>query len=76
MAVCFLYQFPVDIVQCTLLYTGTLDKALFTRYQEPTAMFNWSPCMYIKNSLNLAWVKILNKYKKHLWALILGQRKD
>ena len=26
------------------LYTCTLDKSLFTRYQKNTALVNWSPC--------------------------------
>ena len=29
-----------SLVQCTLLYTRTMDKFLFTRYQKNTAMYN------------------------------------
>ena len=41
MALCFWYRRKRRLVQCTLLYTCTLEKS---RYQKNTAMFNWSPC--------------------------------
>ena len=32
------------LVQCMWLHTCTIHKSIFTRYQEQTSMFNWSPC--------------------------------
>ena len=42
------YLVPCEklLVQCTLVQWRTLDKSLFTQYQENTYMFIWSPCTY------------------------------
>ena len=32
------------LVQCTLLYTRTLDNSLFTKYQKNADIYIWSPC--------------------------------
>ena len=39
------------LVKSTLLYTCTLDKTLFPRYQKNMAMFNWWPCTWINGLL-------------------------
>ena len=41
----FLVPWEMWLVQWSLLYLSTLEKTLFTRYQQKTAMFNWSPCI-------------------------------
>ena len=46
MAVFFWFLFKKWLVQCTLLYTCTLNKSLLIRYQKNKAMFNWSPCTW------------------------------
>ena len=51
MAVCFFYLIKW-LFQCTLLYTYSLDKPLFTRYQKHSAMFNWSPCRFRVRAIN------------------------
>ena len=43
-AVFFCYLVKSGLGQCTLLYTRTLNKSRFARYQKYTAMHNWSPC--------------------------------
>ena len=35
----------MSIVQCTRVQEYTLEKSLFIRYQNYTAIFNWSPCI-------------------------------
>ena len=38
-------------VQCTLLFTCTLDNSLLPMYEKHTAMFNWSPCISCNGKL-------------------------
>ena len=40
----FLVPHKKCTVQCTVLFTCTIDRRIFARYQKNTTMFNWSPC--------------------------------
>ena len=40
----FFWYLVKRIVQCTRVLLRSLDKPLFTRHQNDTAMLNWSPC--------------------------------
>ena len=57
-------------MQCTLLFTFSLDKSLFTRYQKKTAMFNWSTCNNECNihGLNPSPPKKLFPYLRFRWC--------
>ena len=47
-----------------LLYSCTLDQSLFTRYQTNTAVFNWSPCIYLFITLliDIFYIFIINLF--------------
>ena len=52
MAVFFWYLGKSDLSSAGyLLYTRTLDKSLFSWYNKHTTMYDWSPCICIKESI-------------------------
>ena len=49
----FLVPYEKWLIHCTLQYTCTLDKSIFTGFQKHTVLYNLSPCTYILNTSHL-----------------------